>query len=148
MVTTRGSTTLRSIVSTQPLHAIRSAEPVVPRRVAEWSSSPRGVRRPNKLVPRTLSLLAWLAAAAVATGIYTNVVADDSALRQRTNELAREHAGCGERCHVGEMQGRRTVLGYDVDYAIDGVGKVHVSCRRSALILGEHACEAQSVGAR
>lgn len=135
-------------VSTHSFHAGRSGEPLVTPRLAEWDLPRAAPRRPSKVLSRVLSFCGWTLAAATLVGVYTNVIADDATLRQRTNEIARQHAGCADTCKVGEMQGRRTVLAYDVDYEIEQVGKVHVTCRRSAVILGDHSCVVQTLGAR
>jgi hypothetical protein len=97
-------------------------------------------QRPRNHLARAASILVWIFCALAAVAVYTNVLADDSALRQKTELLARQHAGCGDRCHVARMEGRRSVLDYRASYEIDGVGTLQVTCRRSALVLGEHVC--------
>lgn len=88
-----------------------------------------------------LSTLGWLLCAVVGTGIYSNVIADPSSVRDFAGSLARQHAHCAEPCRVLHMEERRSVFGYRADYEIDGRGSVHVSCRRAAIVLGSHQCE-------
>lgn len=88
-----------------------------------------------------LSTLGWLLCAVVGTGIYSNVIADPSSLRDFASSLARRHAGCVEPCRVLHMEERRSVFGYRADYDMDGRGPVHVTCRRTAIVLGNHQCE-------
>lgn len=95
-----------------------------------------------------LSIAGWIAAAAVSVGIYRNVIVDDSDLQDRTSELARQHAGCGDRCRVTRIQTRRSLLGYHAEMEIDGAGTFAVSCSRAAIIAGAQSCTAQAVSAR
>ena len=88
-----------------------------------------------------VSVLGWLLCIVVAAGIYTNVIADPAIIRERAASLARRHAGCGERCRILQMQERRTVFGYRADYEIEGNGSVHVTCRRAAVVFGDHECQ-------
>jgi len=88
-----------------------------------------------------VSALGWLLCVVVAVGIYTNVIADPVTVRERAASIARQHAGCGERCRVLQMQERRSVFGYRADYELEGNGSVRVTCRRAAVVLGEHDCQ-------
>jgi hypothetical protein len=98
---------------------------------------------PRKFFGRLGSGLVWVFCGLIAMAVYMNVIVDDGALRARTDSMARQHAGCGDQCHVTRMQGRRTVLDYRADYDIEGVGNVEVVCRRSAIVLGDHVCRAR-----
>ena len=108
----------------------------------------RNVRdaRPHRARTRALacvSALGWLLCSLVGVGIYMNVITDPSAVRERAANVARSHAGCGEGCRVLEMQERRNILGYRADYEIAGVGSVRVSCWRTAIVVGDHECDAR-----
>ncbi len=76
----------------------------------------------------------------VVLAVYVNVVADNAPIRAHAEDLAREHAGCGSQCHVARMQERRDVLGYHADFDIGGAGTIHITCRRAAIVVGEHEC--------
>jgi hypothetical protein len=106
----------------------------------EWSARVPRMRRPKNYLSRVASVLAWMICVVVALGVYTNVLADDTALRTRADVLARQQAGCGDQCHVTHMQGRRSVFGYRADYDIDGVGTVHVTCQRKEIVFGDNEC--------
>ncbi|MDB5218460.1 MAG: hypothetical protein JWO86_6387 [Myxococcaceae bacterium] len=87
-----------------------------------------------------MSALLWLSSGCVAFAVYSNVLADDSEVRVRAESVARAHAGCGARCQVTRMVGRRSVIDLQADYDIEGSGTVHVECRRSAIVAGDHEC--------
>lgn len=108
-----------------------------------WGIPERSPQRPRNHGARVASALVWAFCGLAAVGVYTNVLGDDSAVRQETERLARQHAGCGEQCRVTRMEGRRSVLDYRASYDIDGVGTQQIVCRRSALILGEYLCTAR-----
>ena len=134
-------------MSIHPFHADRSGQHVLAPHARAWAPS-HGTRRPATLLSRALSIVAWIVGALVAVGVYNNVVVDDTALRHETDELARQHAGCGDQCNVRTMQGRRTALGYEVSYEIEAAGTVEVSCRRTAIVAGAHECVTSSVPSR
>ncbi|MDF2693487.1 MAG: hypothetical protein K0S65_1870 [Labilithrix sp.] len=107
--------------------------------------APWGLRAPRRRPPRqqlnrVVTALVWLFSGLAAVAVYMNVMADDSDLRLKTEALARERAGCSDRCRITTMQGRRSVVEYSADYSFDGHGEVHVVCRRAAIVLGEHHC--------
>jgi hypothetical protein len=108
-----------------------------------WGAGARRWPRPKSYLGRIASVFGWTLCGVAALAIYTNVMADDSVVRVRADMLARQHAGCGDQCHVARMQGRRSVLEYRADYDIDGIGSVEVVCRRSAIVVGEHQCITQ-----
>ncbi|MDF2692234.1 MAG: hypothetical protein K0S65_617 [Labilithrix sp.] len=108
-----------------------------------WGIPERSPQRPRNHLARVASALVWAFCGLAAVAVYTNVLADDSAVRQKTELLARQHAGCGDQCHVARMEGRRSVLDYRASYEIDGVGTQQIVCRRSVLVLGEHICTAR-----
>lgn len=89
---------------------------------------------------RAVSALGWMLCGLVGLGVYTNLLADDSALRARTEALARQHAGCGDACTVLGMESRRTVFEFRADYELERVGTIQVVCRRAAIVAGAHVC--------
>ncbi len=106
----------------------------------QWSMPGEPWRQPKPLFSRMVSALSWVVCGLAALAVYTNVMADDSALQERTNALARRHAGCDDRCRVTRMSGQRSVLEYRTEIEIDGVGTIHIVCRRRAIVAGEHDC--------
>ncbi len=100
------------------------------------------VHRARTRAQAYVPVLGWLFCAIVAAGIYMNVIADPSAVRERAGSMARQRAGCGEQCRVLEMHERRSVLDYRADYEIAGKGSVQVVCRRAAIVVGAHDCSA------
>jgi hypothetical protein len=99
--------------------------------------------RPTRFLGGAISALAWVLFCSAGLAVYTNVIADDSALRERTESLARQHAGCGQECRITRMVGSRSVVAFQTDYDIEGIGTVHVVCRRAAIVAGEHECTAR-----
>lgn len=73
---------------------------------------------------------------------YANVFSDDTALRARAGELARQKAGCGDKCKLVQMQGTRGMLSEEITYTFDGLGMFVVTCRRPYVSFGDHVCEA------
>ena len=73
---------------------------------------------------------------------YMNVFSDDSAVRARANELARKHAGCGDKCKVTAIHGNRGMFDEETEYDIEGAGAGHyvVVCRRAYVAVGDYAC--------
>jgi hypothetical protein len=113
--------------------------------LTEPPRAPWGMRAPQRRPPqerlgRVINALVWLLSSLAAAAVYMNVMADDAELRAKTEVLAREHAGCGQRCQIQTMQSRRSVLEYSADYSFAGNGDAHVTCRRPAIVLGEHRC--------
>ena len=86
-----------------------------------------------------------LAAALGLTGwmIYANVFSDDSAVRARAEQLARETAGCGAKCNLVRIDGSRGVLAERIGFNFKDVGMVAVTCRRAYLAFGDYACSAE-----
>lgn len=74
--------------------------------------------------------------------VYANVLSDDMAVRAKAGELARNTAGCGDKCKVVGMNGERGMFSEDIVFDISPQGTFNVSCRRSAVIFGEYACVA------
>jgi hypothetical protein len=73
---------------------------------------------------------------------YANVFSDDTALRARAGDLARQKAGCGDKCKLVQMQGTRGMITEEINYTFDGLGMFVVTCRRAYVSFGEYACEA------
>lgn len=73
---------------------------------------------------------------------YMNVFSDDADLRARANELARKHAGCGDKCKVTNIHGNRGMFDEQTEYDIEGQGSGHyiVVCRRAYVTIGDYAC--------
>jgi hypothetical protein len=120
-----------------------ASAPVVSGARATHANDRRREPRRTRFLGRALSALAWVLFCAAAVAVYTNVLADDSALRERTEALARQHAGCGHECRITQMMGSRSVVAFQADYDIEGSGTVHVVCRRAAIVAGEHECTAR-----
>ena len=73
---------------------------------------------------------------------WANVLSDDTPLRARAGDLARQTVGCGDKCKLVGMEGDRGMIDTRIEYTFDAVGRVIVTCRRSAIAFGEHACVA------
>jgi hypothetical protein len=73
---------------------------------------------------------------------YANVFSDDTDLRARAGELARKEAGCGDKCKQTAMRGNRGMLEESIEYEMDKVGTIVVTCRRASIVFGDYACEA------
>jgi hypothetical protein len=101
--------------------------------------------RSSKGSSRLPAALAWVFCTLAAVAIYTNVASDDAPLRARTEQLARAHVGCADRCRITRTSSQRNVFDHRAEYDIEGAGTVHVRCRRTAIVLGEHVCRAGSV---
>lgn len=73
---------------------------------------------------------------------YMNVFSDDADVRARANDLARKHAGCGDKCKVSNIHGNRGMFDERLEYDIEGPGAGHyvVVCRRAHVIVGDYAC--------
>lgn len=74
--------------------------------------------------------------------IYANVLSDDTELRARAAELARQKAGCGDKCKLVHMEGSRGMLSEEIQYTFDGIGMFVVTCRRPFISFGDHVCDA------
>ena len=81
-----------------------------------------------------LLITAWMA--------WANVLSDDTALRARAGQIARDKAGCGDKCKLIGMQGDRGMISTTIDYNFDAVGRIIVDCRRPAIAFGDHVCTA------
>jgi hypothetical protein len=87
---------------------------------------------------RALTILLFLV---TAWTVFANVLSDDTELRARAGDLARKHAGCGDKCKVTYTKIDRGMLDERFTYDIDAKGQVVVVCRRAYVIFGDHACE-------
>jgi hypothetical protein len=74
---------------------------------------------------------------------YANVFSDDTDVRAKAGELARKEAGCGDKCKQTSMRGHRGMFEESIDYELDKIGTITVTCRRANIIIGEYACVAQ-----
>jgi hypothetical protein len=81
-----------------------------------------------------LLITAWM--------VWANVLSDDTALRARAGQLARDKAGCGDKCKLIGMQGDRGMLDTTIEYTFDPQGRFNVVCRRPAIAFGDHVCTA------
>lgn len=82
-----------------------------------------------------LALVAWTA--------YTNVVADDAAVRAKAESLARETAGCGAECKLASLEGSRGIIHEEITFRFKDAGTVIVKCRRAYIAFGAHECRAR-----
>ena len=73
---------------------------------------------------------------------YENVFSDDTAVRAKAGELARKEAGCGDKCKQTSMRGDRGMIEESIEYEMDKVGTIVVTCRRANIVFGDYACEA------
>ena len=73
---------------------------------------------------------------------YANVFSDDTDVRAKAGELARKEAGCGDKCRQTSMRGNRGMIEESIDYDMDKVGTITVTCRRANIVVGDYACEA------
>ena len=73
---------------------------------------------------------------------YANVFSDDTDVRAKAGEVARKEAGCGDKCKQTGMRGNRGMIEESIDYDIDKVGTITVTCRRANIVIGDYACEA------
>ena len=74
--------------------------------------------------------------------IYANVYSDDSAVRARAEQEARETAGCGAKCDLVRMDGSRGVFEERIGYNFKDVGMVTVTCHRAYIAFGDYRCAA------
>ncbi len=105
-----------------------------------YAAQEKQPRRSRTRAHAYVSVLGWMLCIVVAVGIYTNVIADPAPVRDHAASLARQQGSCGGRCRVLQMQERRSVFGYRADYELEGNASVHVTCRRTVVVLGEHEC--------
>jgi hypothetical protein len=73
---------------------------------------------------------------------YANVFSDDTDVRAKAGELARKEAGCGDKCKQTQMHGNRGMIEESIEYEMDKVGTIVVTCRRASIVFGDYACEA------
>lgn len=71
---------------------------------------------------------------------YANVFADDTAVRARAEQVARDKAGCGKDCTITRTEGSRGVLTETLTYTFVHAGVITVSCRRPYIAFGAHVC--------
>ena len=74
--------------------------------------------------------------------IYANVLSDDTAVRAQAADVARQTAGCGDKCKVVGIQGERGMLSEVVTYTMEGKGQYVSTCRRAYVIAGDYTCTA------
>jgi hypothetical protein len=79
---------------------------------------------------------------------YANVFSDDTDVRAKAGELARKEAGCGDKCKQTSMRGNRGMLEESIEYEMDKVGTIVVTCRRANIAFGDYACEAHKADKR
>jgi hypothetical protein len=74
---------------------------------------------------------------------YMNVFSDDTSVRAGANDLARKHAGCGDKCKVTNIHGDRGMFQERIEYDIEGAGPGHyvVVCRRAYVVAGDYTCQ-------
>lgn len=89
---------------------------------------------------RLWSLLGWGLSGLVVFGVYSNVLSDDTALRAQTEQLARQHAACGDHCRLTQTEIHRSLFEYRVDYEIEGTPATRVTCRRTGIVVGPEEC--------
>ena len=83
-----------------------------------------------------------IAACAVsAWTVYANVLSDDSVVRERARQVARNHLGGGDKPAFTGMRGSRGMIEERVEYDVSGRGLLVVVCRRQYLVFGDYACE-------
>ena len=73
---------------------------------------------------------------------WANVLSDDTALKLKAGAVAREKAGCGDKCKTINMQGDRGMISTTVEYHFENVGRFLVTCKRPQIAFGDHVCEA------
>jgi hypothetical protein len=100
----------------------------------------RPPQRSRRHVARVVSALGWGLTGLVGFAVYANVLSDDTALRARTAQLVRQHAGCSDGCRITQTEIHRSVLEYRADYEIEGVGTIRVTCGRKGVAIGEQEC--------
>ncbi len=81
-----------------------------------------------------LCITAWMA--------WANVLSDDTALRAKANTIAREKAGCGDKCKMINMSGDRGMISTTIEYHFEDAGRFLVTCKRPQIAFGDHVCEA------
>ena len=74
---------------------------------------------------------------------YANVFSDNKALLVRAEKLARDKAGCAEKCKITGIQGSRGMLTQTISHYIQGQGTFVVSCRRAYIAFGEYNCSVE-----
>ena len=89
---------------------------------------------------RAFRVLTFVLLALTLTAVYANVLSDDTALRARAADLARQTAGCGDKCRVTYTKIDRGMLDETFTYDIDTKGQYVVVCKRAYVIAGDHTC--------
>ncbi|AKV01003.1 hypothetical protein AKJ09_07666 [Labilithrix luteola] len=97
-------------------------------------------RPPRRWPGRVASALGWMLGGLCAFAVYANVLSDDTALRARAETVARQQAGCNDKCRMTRAEIQRSVLEYRADYEMEGSSAVQVRCRRQAIVVGDYAC--------
>lgn len=87
------------------------------------------------MVAVLLALVAWT--------VYTNVIADDSAVRAQAEALARTTLGCGAECTLARLEGSRGIIHEEITFEFKAAGRVVVKCRRAYIAFGAHECVAR-----
>jgi hypothetical protein len=82
-----------------------------------------------------LGLTGWM--------VYANVLSDDTAVRARAEQLARETAGCGAKCNLVHLDGSRGMFIERLGFNFKDVGMVAVTCHRAYIAFGDYACSAE-----
>jgi hypothetical protein len=76
----------------------------------------------------------------VGWSVYSNVLADDTAVRQMAETHARASAGCGAKCVVRKMEGSRGLLNEQIQFEFADGTKVLVECKRKYIGFGAYSC--------
>jgi len=87
-------------------------------------------------------LVVLVVVAVVALGgwtLYSNVFANDSELRVKAENIARDASGCRS-CARLRFEGSSSILGKSYTFKFDKTGTIVIGCRRPYIAFGEFEC--------
>ncbi|HUS26959.1 MAG TPA: hypothetical protein VMZ53_00565 [Kofleriaceae bacterium] len=89
---------------------------------------------------RIITLLLVVVIGVVGWGVYSNVLSDDTAVRQLAEARARAVAGCGAKCVVKKLEGSRGLLNEQLQFEFTEGSKILVECKRAYIAFGAYTC--------
>ena len=89
---------------------------------------------------RITTILLVIVFGVVGWAVYSNVMSDDTAVRQMAEVRARASAGCGAKCVVKKLEGNRGLLNEQIQFEFSDGTKVLVECKRKYIGFGSYTC--------
>jgi hypothetical protein len=89
---------------------------------------------------RIVTLLLVVVFGVVAWAVYSNVMSDDTAVRQMAEAHARASAGCGAKCVIRKIEGSRGLLNEQLQFEMSDGTKILVECKRKYIGFGAYSC--------